>query len=342
MWTPNPILRPVAALQPDVDRTVLSAMELLRGALGDVDLHHVGSTSLPPLLSGGTVDILALTEPKRIAPCQALVAKLGALQTLPLRVKVIVGDRHQPNSLLRVRHLLATHPLKMGELLGLQKYYEHRTGKKYPAAKQEFFDALLSDPTCNEPGAVPYEQSQMVPHRIELSTQRLHLYSPLSIDAEAHAAYLRENRESHEVFGSRDSRALEAGSWQRFFADEALLRMRREALTFLVQNRDSGEHIGACHFSGFLWGRYQQCCVGYNLAKAAEGHGYMTEAVTAAVAYVVEQWGVHRVQAFYDPKNTKSARLLERVGFSTEGTMASYIKLGDTWHDCTLAAMHTS
>ena len=193
---------------------------------------------------------------------------------------------------------------------------------------------------CNEP-VLSRRAKHMVPHRIELSTQRLHLYSPLSIDAEAHAAYLRENRESHEVFGSRDSRALEAGSWQRFFADEALLRMRREALTFLVQNRDSGEHIGACHFSGFLWGRYSSAVLA-TIWRKPEGHGYMTEAVTAAVAYVVEQWGVHRVQAFYDPKNTKSARLLERVGFSTEGTMASYIKLGDTWHDCTLAAKHTS
>ena len=45
-------------------------------------------------------------------------------------------------------------------------------------------------------------------------------------------------------------------------------------------------------------------------------------------------------QAFYDPQNARSARLLERVGFHTEGTMASYIKQGDTWRDCTMAAMH--
>ena len=335
MWTPSPLLRPVPELQQAIDRVVLRSIRLLRAALGDVALYHVGSSALLPLLTNGTVDLLLLAEPDKVIPLQASISTLTELHAQELRVNLTVSDKHKPNNALRIRHLLATQPMRMGELLGIQKQFIHRIGKRYPQAKAQFFATLLQ-----EEQNTSYDQDNALPPQIELVTERLHLCTPTSLDAKEYVAYLLANREFHQRYSSNDPKNFRADTWRQFFGNETLLRLQRESLTFLVRRQDTGATIGACHFSGFLWQRYQHCSVGYHLAKTEAGRGYMTEAVSAAVAYVAKQWGVHRVQALYDPANIKSAKLLKRVGFRVEGAMESYLHLNDEWHDCTMAAMH--
>ncbi len=335
MWTPSPLLRPVGELQQAIDRVVLRSIQLLRAALGDVALYHVGSSALSPLLTSGTVDLLLLAEPDKVVTLQAGISTLTELHAQELRVNLKVADKHKTNDALRIRHLLATQPMRMGELLGIQKRFIHRIGKRYPEAKARFFETLLQ-----EDQDTPYHQEKALPPQIEIVTERLRLCTPTSLDAEEYAAYLRENREFHQRYSSNDSKNFRADTWRHFFGNETLLRLQRESLTLLARRQDNSAIMGACHFSGFLWRRYQYCSLGYHLAKTAEGHGYMTEVVAAAVEYVAKQWGVHRVQAFYDPANIKSAKLLERVGFRVEGAMQSYLHLNDEWHDCTMAALH--
>ncbi len=335
MWTPSPLLRPVQELQQAIDRVVLRSIQLLRAALGDLALYHVGSSALSPLLTSGTVDLLLLVDPEKVVTLQARISTLTELHAQELGVNLKVADKNKPNDALRIRHLLATQPMRMGELLGIQKQFMHKVGKRYPEAKSRFFETLLQ-----EEQNAPYDQENALPPQIKIETKRLHLSAPTSLDAEEYATYLIANREFQQRYSSNDPKNFEAETWRRFFGNETLRRLQRESLTLLVRCQDNNAIIGACHFSGFLWQRYQHCSLGYHLAEAAQGHGYMTEAVAAAVEYVAKQWSVHRVQAFYDPANIKSAKLLERVGFRVEGTMQSYLHLNDEWHDCTMAAMH--
>lgn len=76
-----------------------------------------------------------------------------------------------------------------------------------------------------------------------------------------------------------------------------------------------GRHVGDLAVRVDADGR--QARIGYSLARAAQGHGYATEAVTALVDHLVAH-GVHRVVAECDARNRSSIRVLERVGMRRE------------------------
>lgn len=61
--------------------------------------------------------------------------------------------------------------------------------------------------------------------------------------------------------------------------------------------------------------------IGYVLAKAHWGHGYMREALGAFLAYALATFDLHRLEADIDPRNATSARTLERQGFQHEGLL---------------------
>lgn len=72
---------------------------------------------------------------------------------------------------------------------------------------------------------------------------------------------------------------------------------------------------------GMLEARPLQHCVdlGYVLAPAHWGFGFMPEAVAHLAAIALAQPGVFRVQAFCDIENKPSQRTLEKAGFTREG-----------------------
>ena len=61
--------------------------------------------------------------------------------------------------------------------------------------------------------------------------------------------------------------------------------------------------------------------IGYGITEEAQGHGYATEAVEAAVDWALKQPGVCRVEAETDPENKSSQRVLEKCGFIPTGTI---------------------
>ena len=61
--------------------------------------------------------------------------------------------------------------------------------------------------------------------------------------------------------------------------------------------------------------------LGYMLARTHWGRGFAAEAVSLALRFAFGPMGVHRVEADTDPRNEGSVRLLERLGFQSEGRM---------------------
>jgi RimJ/RimL family protein N-acetyltransferase len=59
--------------------------------------------------------------------------------------------------------------------------------------------------------------------------------------------------------------------------------------------------------------------LGYGLAPASWGHGYMTEALSALLGFAFGPLGLNRIEADIDPGNEASARALGRLGFVQEG-----------------------
>jgi RimJ/RimL family protein N-acetyltransferase len=86
--------------------------------------------------------------------------------------------------------------------------------------------------------------------------------------------------------------------------------------------------------------------IGVTLARASQGRGLATEALTAVLAELFERHGLHRVFAEVDDRNTPVRRLLERLGFRCEArqveadwfkgewsTLCLYAMLNREWHE---------
>lgn len=76
-----------------------------------------------------------------------------------------------------------------------------------------------------------------------------------------------------------------------------------------------------------------QAEIGYTLAGAAQGHGYMTEALHGLLDHLFRPQGLHRVSAECDARNLRSARLLERLGFAREGLRPENTWIKGEWTD---------
>ena len=64
--------------------------------------------------------------------------------------------------------------------------------------------------------------------------------------------------------------------------------------------------------------------IGYWLAKSAEGHGVMTEAVSELVDIAFGDPVLHRLWILVDVDNQKSVGIPERLGFENEGILRNF------------------
>jgi RimJ/RimL family protein N-acetyltransferase len=64
--------------------------------------------------------------------------------------------------------------------------------------------------------------------------------------------------------------------------------------------------------------------LGFALARAHWGQGYMSEALPALLRYAFGGMQLHRVWADTDPRNGPSIRVLERLGFRREGLLREH------------------
>lgn len=91
-----------------------------------------------------------------------------------------------------------------------------------------------------------------------------------------------------------------------------------EYLCLGIERKSDERFIGMCT----LFRLSEQCRraeIGYGLASAAWGRGYMHEALVALLDYGFSALSLNRVEADIDPRNKASARSLARLGFRKEG-----------------------
>jgi len=102
---------------------------------------------------------------------------------------------------------------------------------------------------------------------------------------------------------------------------------------------DGGEVLGSINFTRIARGPFQACCLGYSVDARREGQGLMHSALERACAYVFEELSLHRIEANYRPENTRSARLLQRLGFVAQGFSRDYLYIDGAWRDHVLTAL---
>jgi RimJ/RimL family protein N-acetyltransferase len=152
---------------------------------------------------------------------------------------------------------------------------------------------------------------------LELSTSRLHLRAPRAEDAGAMFAIYAD---------PRVCRYLPWGAWTSIdVAHERTGRYVREmaageSVCLLIVRKQDGAVVGDCTLFN-IDAQCRRAEVGFALATAAWGQGIVHEAVGALIRHAFEDMDLHRVEADIDPRNTASARSLERLGFVREGLL---------------------
>ncbi|MBB6480552.1 ribosomal protein S5-alanine N-acetyltransferase [Spirochaeta isovalerica] len=104
-------------------------------------------------------------------------------------------------------------------------------------------------------------------------------------------------------------------------------------------DRMSGNLAGIVNFTGIIRGPFQACFLGYSLSESFQGRGYMHEILTTAIAYMFNEKRLHRIMANYMPRNGRSGRLLEKLGFEREGLARDYLLINGKWEDHILTSL---
>jgi RimJ/RimL family protein N-acetyltransferase len=94
----------------------------------------------------------------------------------------------------------------------------------------------------------------------------------------------------------------------------------REGLTWAITRQTDDVLVGMATLFN-LNDQNRRAEIGYSLNRESWGQGYMTEALTAVVAYAFGPLDLMRLEADIDPRNTASRKTLERLGFVQEGLL---------------------
>jgi len=175
-----------------------------------------------------------------------------------------------------------------------------------------------------------------------LETERLILTLPDPEFAPCMLAYVQENR-AHlapwDPVRGPEHYTLAHWRWQLSANREEFFQDRSCRFVVCLRELEKGPVIGQCNFTAFVRGAFHACTLGYNVGAAYEGQGYITEALQAAIAFMFDELKLHRIQANYMPRNARSARVLERLEFVTEGEAKDYLYIAGRWEDHVLTAL---
>lgn len=115
----------------------------------------------------------------------------------------------------------------------------------------------------------------------------------------------------HSTLGTLAQAASFIRQAQEGFASRALLEWG-------LADKDQDEVIGTCAYSGWC-SEHRRAEIGYALRTDRWGEGVMAEVLPALIQFGFDTMGLHRIEADADPRNERSLRSLERLGFVREG-----------------------
>ena len=99
----------------------------------------------------------------------------------------------------------------------------------------------------------------------------------------------------------------------------------------IAKNSDQ-QIIGTCTLS-HVDANNRRAELGYALNRNYWGNGYMGEALVALIDYAFVNLNLHRLEADVDPRNEKSIRALESLGFKKEGFLRERWQVGGSVQD---------
>lgn len=102
---------------------------------------------------------------------------------------------------------------------------------------------------------------------------------------------------------------------------------------WIFKKDDESRVIGYVAFSNIVRGVFLSCYLGYKLDEDEINKGYITEAIQKGIDIIFNEYGLHRIEANIMPKNKRSLRVVEKLGFYNEGLAYKYLKINGKWED---------
>lgn len=154
-----------------------------------------------------------------------------------------------------------------------------------------------------------------------LTTQLLLLRQIQASDAEALFSYFSKDEVTKFFDLPTFQKIAEAHdlikTWQERY-------LKKDTIRWAICLKDQPEKlIGTCGFHNFA-AEHFRAEIGYELHPDFWQKGIMTEAILAIVPFGFKTFHLNRIEAFIDPQNLSSRKLLEKLNFASEGILHDY------------------
>lgn len=174
--------------------------------------------------------------------------------------------------------------------------------------------------------------------QITIKTPRL-LLRPLCVaDAQAHFAIRSEKRVMKYV--NRAAWTTMDEAHERILQHIAAMQ-KNEYLNLGIVANDDGGLIGTCVLFRFDW-QSKRAEIGYELRPDKWGRGYINEALISLINFGFNELLLNRIEADIDPRNEKSVKTVERLGFIREGLLRERWILNDEKSDSVIYGLLAS
>ena len=98
--------------------------------------------------------------------------------------------------------------------------------------------------------------------------------------------------------------------------------------------------VAHCTLSQIVYGAFRACYMGYAVSSEHEGKGLAYALCQNVLCYAFNELKLNRVMANYMPHNSRSERLLQRLGFVREGFARNYLHINGKWENHVLTAKY--
>ncbi len=105
-----------------------------------------------------------------------------------------------------------------------------------------------------------------------------------------------------------------------------------------VTLRENGRMIGTCGFTSFDF-PHNAAQVGYVLNPDYWGQGIAAEALRAVIRFGFRELALHRIEACYIEGNTRSRRVMEKVGMTYEGIRREAMRIKGEYRNIGVCAV---
>ena len=162
-----------------------------------------------------------------------------------------------------------------------------------------------------------------------LSTHRFHLRQIQPSDAEAFFE-IKSNPEVTASYGREPHQSLQdTQAWIQRLQDTYT---QREGIIWAISFKTRDFPVGSCNY--WPLDPESRCAeIGYELNRTAWGQGIMSEVLPTIISYGFKELELNRIEANPLAKNSRSASVLVKFGFTHEGTLRQRVFFRDFYED---------